>query len=260
LCERADDRLDATGAWLISCHAYALLMARRIDEAEARIEPAVEYFRAHGDARELGLALHMLSWIVDTKNEARGIEIARESLEQLRATGDPILEQRGIIALVQTLINQHHMDEAEAAIDAERDVITTGSAATWRGDIALLGGDAIAATPHYAASLEAADREGDGIQVINDITLLGVCLLRAGKVLEGLEISGVAAALASGAGHGGLSYNSAYRVGETIAEARAAAGEAGEAAYARGRGVPQAERVPHVLSLARGVDLLTKPE
>jgi hypothetical protein len=69
-----------------------------------------------------------------------------------------------------------------------------------------------------------------------------------------LEAAAAAAALASGAGHGGLSYNNVYRVVETIAEARDMGGEAGDAAYARGLGLPPAERVPRILALARGVD------
>ena len=51
-----------------------------------------------------------------------------------------------------------------------------------------------------------------------------------------------------------------HRVTETIAEARASAGEAGAAAYARGRALPPAERVPRILSLAQGVDSLTDRE
>jgi tetratricopeptide (TPR) repeat protein len=253
-CERADDRLDPAGAWLIHCHAYALLMARRLDEAEARLAPAVAYYRSLGDPLELGLALHTLCWIADTSGEERGIAIARESLEHLRRTGDRLLEERGVIALVQSLINQRHVREARAAIDAARGVISPGTAATWWGDIALLEGDPGAAVRHYATSLEIAQREGDGIQVINDSTLLGVALLQAGELLAGLEISGAAAALASEAGHGGLEYNSAYHVAETRAQARAEAGEAGEDAYLRGSGVPPLERVPRMLSLARALE------
>ena len=143
------------------------------------------------------------------------------------------------------------MGEARAAIDAERGVITTATAATWWGDIALLEGEPEAAVPHYATSLETAQLEGDGIQVINDSTLLGVALMQAGELLAGLEIAGAAAALASDGGHGGLEYASAYRVAETIAEARTDAGEAGDEAYARGRGLPPLERVPRILELAR---------
>jgi hypothetical protein len=73
-------------------------------------------------------------------------------------------------------------------------------------------------------------------------------------LLAGLEISGAAAALASEVGHGGLEYNSAYRVAETMAEARAEAGDAGEDAYARGRGVPPLERVPRMLWVARALE------
>src|SRR6185503_15702888 len=97
-CERADDRLDPTGAWVINCHAYALLMARRLDESEPRLAPAIEYYRARGGPRELGLALHTLAWIVDTCDEERAIAIARESLELLRGTGDRLLEERGVVA------------------------------------------------------------------------------------------------------------------------------------------------------------------
>ena len=259
-CERADDRLDATGAWVVNCHAYALLMARRLDDAEARIAPAIDYYRSRGEARELGLVLHTLTWIADTRDEERAIPLARESLAQLRSTGDRLLEERGVVALVQVLINQRHMDEATASIEAAGDLFTTMSTETWWGDISLLGGDPAGALPHYAASLEAAQGQGDGIQVINDSTLVGVVLLRTGRLLSGLEVAGAAAALASGAGHGGLSYSSAYRVSETIAEARDAAGEAGEAAYARGYRLPPAERVPRILALARSVHSLTNRE
>jgi predicted ATPase/class 3 adenylate cyclase len=258
-CARADDRLDPMGAWLVNCHAYALLMARRLDEAEARVTPAIDYYRAHEDARGLGLALHTLVWIVDTRNDERAIAIARESLEHLKATGDRLLEERGVIALVQVLINQRRLDEARAAIDA-METVTKAMASTWRGDIALLGGDPAAAVPHYATSLEQAQRDGDGIQVINDSTMLGVSLQQSGEALAGIEVAGAAAALAADAGHGGLEYSSAYRVAETLAEAHATAGAAGEGAYERGRGLPPAERVPRILELARGVHLLTNRE
>jgi hypothetical protein len=145
-------------------------------------------------------------------------------------------------------------------IDAASDVVATSAAATWSGDLAILGGDPAAAAPLYAASLELAERDGDWIQVINDGTLAATSLLQAGVLLPGLEAAGAADALASDAGHGGLAYNSAFRVAETMADARAAAGEAGAAAYARGRALPPAERVPRILALAQGIDLLTNRE
>ena len=50
------------------------------------IEPAIGWARQAGDPRELGLVLHSLCWIVDADGQERSVEIARESLELLRAS------------------------------------------------------------------------------------------------------------------------------------------------------------------------------
>jgi hypothetical protein len=135
--ERADRRLDATGAWITNCHAYALLMAGRFEEAQTTIVPAITWARQAGDSRALGLVLHSLCWIVDAQGQERSVEIARESLELLRATGDRGLEQRGVIAVVQTLLSHSRLEEAKEAMDASPGLVDAQIRETWLGDIAL---------------------------------------------------------------------------------------------------------------------------
>ncbi|HSD81322.1 MAG TPA: adenylate/guanylate cyclase domain-containing protein, partial [Solirubrobacteraceae bacterium] len=251
--EGASEPLDATGAWLANCHAYALLMAGSLDEAEAVLRPAIEFSRQAEHARDLGLVLHTACWIGESKGQPRALDVARESLALLRSTGDPLLERRGLIALVQTMIDLGHMAEAEETIDASRELIGRDEVAlaTWRGDIALLRGDPEAAVPHYAASLEMAAREGDRVQTINDSNCLTAALLRAGHAEAGLEAAGAVAALMADAGHGHGGYNERYGFDEAVAAARQAGGPEGAAAYARGRELGPAERVPRLLALAR---------
>jgi len=158
---------------------------------------------------------------------------------------------RTAVGLIQTLINHGRLTEADAAIDATRELFDRESTATWSGDIALIRGDNATALGHYAESLQIASRDGDIIQVINDSTCMAVSMLRAGRKDAGLEVAGVADALAQDAGHGGfVGWLAGLGLGETIEDARESADAAGEAAFSRGRATPELERVPRILALA----------
>src|SRR6185436_12650456 len=63
-----DGPLDATGAWVANSRAYGLLTAARFDEADAVLEPALEFARRGGDERFLGWLLHTQAWL---RNHAR---------------------------------------------------------------------------------------------------------------------------------------------------------------------------------------------
>ena len=145
------------------------------------------------------------------------------------------------------------MDEAEAAIDAARDLsITIGWAATWRGDIALLGDPRVAAAPHTPLSLERGARprrrRDPGHQ--RQRLCFGVCLLRAGFIEAGMEAAGALAALAAETGHGGFgSWGDSFGFAGTVETARSAPGA--DAAFERGRRLDPAQRVPRILALAR---------
>jgi predicted ATPase/class 3 adenylate cyclase len=248
--ERADRRLDATGAWITNCHAYALLVAGRFDEAQTTIAPAVAWARQAGDPRELGLVLHTLCWIVDAEGQERSVEIARESLELLRAPGDRGLERRGGIALVQTLLSHARLDDARAAMDASPGLFDAQTRATWLGDIALREDKPAEAAAEYARSLELASRADDTLQVINDSVGVAVGLLRAGFVEAGMEAAGVLAAVSAETGHGGFgAWGETFGFAGTVEAARSAPGA--EAAFERGRRVAATERVPRLLALAR---------
>jgi predicted ATPase/class 3 adenylate cyclase len=257
--ERADPRLDATGVWIANSHAYSLLMAGRLDEAEARLEPAIAVARERKDAVALGLLLHTLCWIADTLHQERALAIGRESLELLR--GDPRLEERAAIAYIQALINIGRIAEAEDAIGELLPVLDRRTKATWWGDIALATGRPADALPHYAMSMEMALRDNDGIQVINDATGIAVALLRAGEMEAGLEAAGASIAVIEDAGHGGFGiFTQGLAYGTTLEAARAAAGPKEMAAFDRGRRLGPVERVPRILALARSVDSLTNRE
>ena len=114
--ERVDPRLDETGVWIANCHAYSLLMAARLDEAEARLEPAIAVARERHDDIALGLLLHTLCWIADTLHQERALDDrAGEPRAAARATRGSRGARR--IAYVQALIDLGRIAEAEAAID-----------------------------------------------------------------------------------------------------------------------------------------------
>ena len=248
--DRADRRLDTTGAWIINCHAYALLIAGRFKEAETMIEPAIAWARQAGDPRELGLVLHSLSWIVDADGQERSVEIARESLELLRASGDRDLERRGTIGLVQTLLSHARLDDAKEVMDASPGLFDAQIRATWLGDIALREDKPADAAAQYARSLELASRTYNAIQIVNDSVGVAVALLRAGFVEAGMEAAGVLAAVSAETGHGGFgSWGESFGFSETVEAARCAPGA--EASFERGRRLAPTQRVPRILALAR---------
>jgi predicted ATPase/class 3 adenylate cyclase len=248
--ERADCRLDATGAWIANCHAYGLVIAGRFEEAERTIAPAITWARRAGDPRELGLVLHSLSWILDAQGQERSVEVARESLELLRATGDRGLEERGVIVLVQTLLSHARVEEARQAMDASPDLFEPGTLATWLGDIALREDKPADAVLHYAHSLEHASRKGDALQAMNDSVGVGVALLRAGFIEAGMEAAGALDALSAETGHGGFgSWGESFGFAETVGTARSAPGA--DTAFERGRLLEPGQRVPRILALAR---------
>ena len=182
--------------------------------------------------------------------QERSVEIARESLELLRATGDRGLEQRGIIALVQTLLSHARVEEARAAMDASPGLFNAQTRATWLGDIALREDKPADAAAQYARSLELASRADDVLQVINDSVGVTVALLRAGFVEAGMEAAGALAAVSAETGHGVFgSWGESFGFAETVETARSAPGA--DAAFERGRRLDPAQRVPRILALAR---------
>jgi hypothetical protein len=203
-----------------------------------------------GNPSELGLVLHTLCWIVDADGQERSVEMARESLELLRASGDRGLERRGGIALVQTLLSHARLDDARAAMDASPGLFDAQTRATWLGDIALREDKPADAAAEYARSLELASRADDTLQVINDSVGVAVGLLRAGFVEPGMEAAGVLAAVSAETGHGGFgAWGESFGFAGTVEAARSAPGA--EAAFERGRRLAPTQRVQRLLALAR---------
>jgi hypothetical protein len=179
--------------------------------------------------------LHSLSWILDAQGQERSVEVARESRELLRVTGDRGLEQRGVIALVQTLLSLARLEDAKEAMDASPDPLDAQIIATWLGDIALREDKPADAVPQYARSLEHALRAGNALQAMNDSVGVAVGLLRAGFIEAGMEAAGALAALAAETGHGGFgSWGESFGFAGTVETARSAAGA--DAAFERGGG------------------------
>src|SRR5438270_7259859 len=173
-CAELDAPADELDAWLRYCRAWALLASGQTAEAASVIEPVVAFYRACGDGRHLGLALNMAAWTPPGGDFVRAVELSRESLELLRSSGDQLLANRGLMGLIQNLVQLGALEEAEQLLaQAEASIENRESelanrVATLRGDAALVRREAATALRHFVASLELAARRGDGLQVIND--------------------------------------------------------------------------------------------
>jgi predicted ATPase/class 3 adenylate cyclase len=246
--EAPGDELDA---WLGYCRAWALLARGQADEAASAIEPVVAFYRARADARHLGLALNMAAWTPPGGDFARAVELARESVELLRGAGDPLLTNRGLVGLIQNLIQLGALEEAEQLLtqveasikDSESEL--ANRVATLRGDAALLQGEAATALGHFVASLELAARRGDGLQVINDSKSVAQALALCGHPEAALEAAGAAAAIAEDGGHAIVFPD----VEAAVHAAEDAVGAASAQLVARGRNLPPGERVPRLVAL-----------
>jgi predicted ATPase len=247
---------DGVDAWVSLARSYALAMAARPAEAEALVERIVAFTRAGDGATEPALALHMAGWVaIVAGRDDHALTCARESLELLRGIGEPALVDRGIILIVQALINLRELDEARQLLDAAAASITdpvsemANGVASLRGDTAMARGDATAALTHYTAALQVAVARTDRVQMINDTYLVAQALVTAGRPEEALEAAGAARAAASESGWG----HTYPEVEAAIDEARTALGPAAERAIARGANLPAGERMSHVLALAQTV-------
>jgi predicted ATPase/class 3 adenylate cyclase len=252
---RAGAGLEAPGdevdAWLAYCRAWALLASGQTDEAASAIEPVVAFYRARRDARHLGLALNMAAWTPPGGDFTRAVELARESLELLRGTGDPGLTNRGLLMLIQNLIHLGALEEAEQLLaEAEASITDPESelanrVATLRGDAALIQGQAETALRHLVGSLELAARRSDGLQVINDSKSIAQALALSGHPKDALEAAGVAAAIADDGGHA-IAFSDFEAA---IDAAKDAVGPGSAKLLGRGRNLPPGERVPRLLAL-----------
>ncbi len=252
-CAGLEGPRDEVEAWLDYCRAWALLASGQTDEATSVIEPVVAFYRARGDALHLGLALNMAAWTPPGGDFMRAVELARESLELLRSTGDPLLTNRGLVALIQNLIQLGALEEAEQLLTEAEASITNGESelanrvATLRGDAALTNKEAATALQHFVGSLELAARRGDGLQVINDSKSVAQALALSGHPEAALEAAGAAAAIAEDGGHAIVFPD----VQAAIDAANDDVGAASPELMARGRNLPAGERVPRVLTLGR---------
>jgi predicted ATPase/class 3 adenylate cyclase len=244
---------DEVNAWLGYCRAWALLASGQTDEVASVIEPVVAFYRAREDARHLGLALNMAAWTPPGGDFVRAVELSRESLELLRSTGDPLLTNRGLVGLIQNLIQLGALEEAEQLLTQAEASITNRESelanrvATLRGDAALIQGEAATALRHFVASLELAARRGDGLQVINDSKSVAQALALSGHPEAALEAAGAATAIADDGGHAIVFPD----VEAAIHAAEDLVGAASAELVARGRNLPPGEQVPRVLALGR---------
>jgi len=252
-CAELDAPADELDAWLRYCRAWALLASGQTAEAASVIEPVVAFYRAREDARHLGLALNMAAWTPPGGDFVRAVELSRESLELLRDTGDQLLADRGLLGLIQNLVQLNALEEAEQllgqaeASSQNRESELANRVATLRGDVALIQGEAATALRHFVASLDLAARRGDGLQVINDSKSVAQALALSGHPEAALEASGAAAAIAYDSGHAIVFPD----VEAAIHAAEDALGAASAELVARGRNLPPGERVPRLLALGR---------
>jgi predicted ATPase/class 3 adenylate cyclase len=255
---------DEIDAWVGNCRAYALEMSGRVEEGEAAIKPVIAFYRTGEHPIGLGLALHTAGWLAtDVGDEERSLELARESLELLRSTGDPALTGRALGFLIEVLLYRGAFEEGEellaeaAASISDPESNLASMVTTTKGDLALAKGDAATALTHFADSLELAARRRDGIQMINDAHCIAYALATAGRHEAALEAGGTAAAIAADGGHNAV-HNWAARGGFDLAamigQARDVVGQTADQLEARGRDVPARERVAHLLTLAGTVE------
>jgi predicted ATPase/class 3 adenylate cyclase len=252
-CAELEAPADEVEAWLSYCRAWALLASGQTRQAASVIEPVVAFYRARQDARHLGLALNMAAWTPPGGDFVRAVELSRESLELLRGAGDQLLTNRGLVGLIQNLVQlgaleeaDHLLSQAEASIE-DRESELANRIATLRGDAALTKGELATALRHFVASLELAARRGDGLQMINDSKSVAQVLALSGHPEAALEASGAAAAIADESGHAIVFPD----VEAAILAAEDAVGAASTELVARGRNLPPGQRVPRVLALGR---------
>jgi predicted ATPase/class 3 adenylate cyclase len=142
------------------------------------------------------------------------------------------------------------LDEG-AALAASSDAVCAWFIDTVRADIDLVSGRPVAAAEGYLRSVQAAAARGDALQVSFDLHGIATAVAAAGRHEDALELSGSATAHDAHFGRGGDALTGDPIFLPPIVAAREALGpERAAAAEARGRAVPQPQRLEHAYALA----------
>ncbi len=207
------------------------------------------------DDQERALGAGPMSWVV--RWDARykeATELARESLEILRRSGDRMLILRGLVFLAHALADAEEVDATEAVL-AEAEELAGGDPvwelAAIRGDCADYRGDAAAAVELYAKSLSWTSTTGESHQRLMDLRCLARSLSQLGDGEAALEVFELVR----------LEEERTGRVGDLptsvvwVVDARAAAEElvspeAAQRARALAREVPADRRAEYAIELA----------
>jgi len=162
------------------------------------MQEAVQMWRDLGSAREVTGALEGLGWaqlLGGADDEAR--ETFEESLRLQRASGDPHLINRAMVALAQALVALSRVEQARAFSAeilafsrAHDDRRSEHSGWHYLADCALIEGNCAEAVKNYRESLVLAEAIGDRIEIGFEIQGVAMSLAGLGEPEMALTLGG----------------------------------------------------------------------
>ncbi|MCM2316313.1 MAG: tetratricopeptide repeat protein, partial [Thermoanaerobaculia bacterium] len=172
------------------------------ERALPMMEEAFRMWRDLGDVREAAIALEGTGWaqfLGGHDESAR--ETFREVLKIQRATGDPILANRAMVALAQVLVALGELDEA---LSLSNEIVAFSRSREDRrnehfglhflADCALIGDQCAVALERYKKSLELAWAIGDRLETSGEMQGVAMSLAGLGKSREALRLAAAAEA------------------------------------------------------------------
>ncbi len=236
--ERDEDRARALSA-------AAALAGYSGDLATGRpmFDEAIDIWRELGRERDLAQTLFDLGWACFFVDElATGRACMEESLAIAGALEEPVLVNRAQLGLLQFLVASGEL-ESVPMLGAEALSLSRALGDHWAehfahhylADCALIEGDFVTASTHYARSLDAAARSGDRIETCFELQGVAMTSAGLGQSERALRIAGAADAQLRMLGH---SFSVAFwtaLLDRYLGQARAALGAEAEAAWQAGQ-------------------------
>jgi predicted ATPase len=182
----------ADRAWIVTLLAKTEQMAGAHERAHELSAAATAAWDELEDRHERALGLGPLSWVLrwDGRHE-EAIDLARESLETLRCSGDWRLELRGLVFLAHALANGGDAEATEAVL-GQAIPLARGDPqwelAAIQGDCAQLRGDHLAALALYAENLSWSSTTRESHQMLMDMRDIATELARLNRCEEAVEV------------------------------------------------------------------------
>jgi tetratricopeptide (TPR) repeat protein len=162
------------------------------------MEDALEMWRALGDVREIAPALEGLGWAEFLADEEQKARVTfEESLRLHRASGDPHMVNRAMVALAQVLVALDRVDEACAmSLDiiafsqTHGDLRSEHSGWHYLADCALIEGKCAESLGLYRKSLALAQEIGDLIEIGFEVQGVAMSLAGLGEAERALRLAG----------------------------------------------------------------------